>query len=111
LIKWKGYSDAHNSWEPVENIWAPALILAFNNREAQKNNPKRGTRTRIATLRPKDHEETKIKLKKAPKDRKIIIKALCLEQEGEVRSKDNTLLLIQNTPPLTPFPPVPSATA
>jgi hypothetical protein len=32
LIKWKGYSDVHNSWEPEENIWVPKLILAFENR-------------------------------------------------------------------------------
>src|SRR6267142_4127300 len=26
LIKWKGYSDAHNSWEPKENVTEPALL-------------------------------------------------------------------------------------
>jgi hypothetical protein len=111
LIKWKGYSDAHNSWEPVENIWAPALILAFNDREAQKSNPKKGTRTRIATLRPKNHEGTKIKPKEVPKDRKIVIKALCLGQEGGVRSEDDSSPLIQNIPPLIPLPPSSSSTA
>jgi len=30
LIKWKGYSDAHNSWEPKENVTAPALLAAYH---------------------------------------------------------------------------------
>ena len=29
LIKWKGYSDAHNSWEPKENVNAPELLAAY----------------------------------------------------------------------------------
>jgi len=29
LIRWKGYSDAHNSWEPKEAINAPVLLTAF----------------------------------------------------------------------------------
>jgi len=30
LIKWKGYADAHNSWEPKENVTAPALLAAYH---------------------------------------------------------------------------------
>src|SRR5882672_9920837 len=29
LIRWKGYSDAHNSWEPKEAINAPVLLAAY----------------------------------------------------------------------------------
>jgi len=29
LIKWKGYSDAHNSWEPKEDVNVPVLLTAF----------------------------------------------------------------------------------
>jgi Chromo (CHRromatin Organisation MOdifier) domain len=29
LIKWKGYSDTHNSWEPKENVNVPELLIAF----------------------------------------------------------------------------------
>src|SRR6266850_2170542 len=32
LIRWKGYSDAHNSWEPKEAINAPVLLNAFYGR-------------------------------------------------------------------------------
>ena len=34
LIKWKGYSDAHNSWEPKENVTAPALLAAYHEQNA-----------------------------------------------------------------------------
>jgi hypothetical protein len=30
LIKWKGYSAAHNSWEPKRNIHAKDLIEKFH---------------------------------------------------------------------------------
>jgi Chromo (CHRromatin Organisation MOdifier) domain/Integrase zinc binding domain len=29
LLCWKGYSQAHNSWEPAENVTAPELIKEF----------------------------------------------------------------------------------
>jgi len=29
LVQWKGYSPAHNSWEPQVNIHAPELIKEF----------------------------------------------------------------------------------
>src|SRR6266850_2385780 len=32
LIKWKGYSDTHNSWEPKENVNAPLLLAAYHER-------------------------------------------------------------------------------
>ena len=32
LIKWKGYPDADNSWEPAEQIFAPELITRYHQR-------------------------------------------------------------------------------
>ena len=29
LIKWKGYSAMHNSWEPAKNIHAPELVKRY----------------------------------------------------------------------------------
>ena len=41
-VRWKGYSTAHDSWEPVTNIHAPDLIEAFN--KQQQPTHKRGKR-------------------------------------------------------------------
>jgi hypothetical protein len=29
-VRWKGYSEAHNIWEPTDNIHAPNLVSAFH---------------------------------------------------------------------------------
>jgi hypothetical protein len=47
LIKWKGYSDTHNSWELEENVQAPVLILAFKNKEGCKLHQKKHTREEL----------------------------------------------------------------
>jgi len=30
LVRWKGYDDSQNTWEPVENIHTPELIKSFH---------------------------------------------------------------------------------
>jgi hypothetical protein len=76
LIKWRGYSDAHNSWEPKENIQAPELILAFKNQEGCKAHQKKHTGKEIAKLRPKNHVGAKIKRIEAPMDEGTTIRTL-----------------------------------
>ena len=38
LVRWKGYSAAHNSWEPEEGIHAPNLIWDFKRQQKDKRN-------------------------------------------------------------------------
>ncbi|XP_078611489.1 uncharacterized protein LOC144881954 [Branchiostoma floridae x Branchiostoma japonicum] len=37
LVKWKGWSQKYSTWEPVDNILDPRLLLAFENRRRQKD--------------------------------------------------------------------------
>ena len=32
LLKWKGYSQVHNSWEPAEHVHAPELVEEYHNK-------------------------------------------------------------------------------
>ena len=37
LLKWKNWSSAHNTWEPVENLDCPELLKAYEDQEAKRN--------------------------------------------------------------------------
>lgn len=57
LVKWKGWSPKHNTWEPADNILDGRLLLAYEN-----SRRRRGKRTRwqrgIATSAKKPRIET-----------------------------------------------------
>ena len=36
-VRWRGYSEAHDSWEPVQNIHAPELVQEFLKRNTKRD--------------------------------------------------------------------------
>jgi len=49
LIKWLGYPESDNTWEPVENIQAPALIKQYH-----RCHPLEAIKT--STMKPIEHQ-------------------------------------------------------
>lgn len=46
LIKWEGYPESDNNWEPCTNLMCPELILKFEEQERNKQPKRRTPRTR-----------------------------------------------------------------
>ncbi|XP_034257060.1 chromobox protein homolog 5-like [Thrips palmi] len=54
LLKWKGFTEEHNSWEPEANLGCPELLEAFKAKRAKKEAPTRGPGPKKVVRRSKD---------------------------------------------------------
>ncbi|XP_078492306.1 chromobox protein homolog 1-like [Ciona intestinalis] len=65
LIKWKGFSDADNTWEPDENLECPDLISQFESTNIKKTNNKEKEKEIVKDDKKRKISETKEGVKKS----------------------------------------------
>ncbi|CAL4078505.1 unnamed protein product, partial [Meganyctiphanes norvegica] len=65
LVKWKGWSNKHNTWEPIENILDERLLEAFEESQRESGGAKRGPKPKNKN---KDLQDRKHETRGAVKD-------------------------------------------
>lgn len=100
LLKWIGYSDSENTWEPEENLDCPGLIQAF---EAEKGKKRKSTNTPTPdtkTTKRKGEEKKNVGFDRGCEPEKIIgatdCSGICLPFNNKYDKNYQTYLLQVN---------------
>jgi hypothetical protein len=88
LVKWKGWSQRHNTWEPEENILDNRLIEIYE----KSSTPKRSKKKQII----EESDEDDVPEPEQPKPKEIEVKK---EKEEKIKKeKDLSLSVTTSTP-------------
>lgn len=107
-VKWKGWSQRHNTWEPEENILDERLIDIFERSQRYgSSTPKKQNRKRV--LEESDSDEDVSQVDKEPPIKKEKIKIKELVKKHENKKPDNQKKEEVSSPKITVT--IPSSTA